>query len=131
MYFLRTHIRDDLPQNGALRQNGAPNLRSRGARFAGFDCTSLISFLDYNKKCLSWGGRSGYIHLANTCPIDSFLTSLNLCNSDVAHAIEISEFDLKSHPEVQTILLQLVQKVRLAKKNYLSIILINSTQDNI
>ena len=35
MYFLRTHIRDDLPQNGALHQNGAPNLRSRGAPFCG------------------------------------------------------------------------------------------------
>ena len=75
--------------------------------------TSLISFLDYNKNCLSWGERIGYIHLANTCPIDSFLTSLNLCNSDVDKAIEISDFDLKSHPQVQRILFQLVQKVRL------------------
>ena len=57
------------------------------------------------------GGRIRDIHLANTRPIDSFLTSLNLCKSDVNKAITISDFDLKSHQDLETLLTQLVQKV--------------------
>ena len=58
------------------------------------------------------GRKIGDVHLANTCPIDSFFTSLNLCKSDVNKAIIISDFDLKSHQDLEALLTQLVQKVR-------------------